>query len=83
LSALRSSTDERRWRSPRGETIACTEKLKVLRENLEEIRQLGQDALDDAVLIGCDEGQFRAAMQEMIGTLKSAYAGLENARRER
>lgn len=26
-----------KWRSPEGEVIACVEKLKVLRENLEEI----------------------------------------------
>ena len=33
------------WRSPSGEVVACVEKLKVLRENLEEIQQLCQDAL--------------------------------------
>ena len=70
---------ERRWRSPSGETIACTEKLKVLRENLDEIRGLCQDALDDAVLMGCDEAQFRDAVVEAISALKSAYASLENA----
>jgi hypothetical protein len=64
---------DRRWKSPSGGTIACTEKLKVLREDLEEIQELCQDALDDAVLMGCDEDQFRAAMQEVIGALKSAY----------
>ena len=69
---------ERRWQSPGGETLACTEKLKVLRENLEEIRQICQDALDDAVLMGCDEGQFRAAVLEVVAALKSAYASLEN-----
>ena len=52
---------ERRWTSPSGETIACTEKLKVLREDLDEIRQMCHGALDDAVLMGCDEAQFRAA----------------------
>jgi len=67
----------RRWHSPDGETIACVEKLKVLRENLDEIRGLCQDALDDAVLMGCDEGQFREALIEAIGALKSAYASLE------
>ena len=68
---------ERRWTSPAGETIACTEKLKVLRENLDEIRTMCQDALDDAVLMGCDEGQFRAAVLEVVAALKSAYASLE------
>jgi hypothetical protein len=68
---------ESRWKSPDGETIACTEKLKVLRENLDEIRTMCQDALDDAVLMGCDEGQFRAAVLEVVAALKSAYASLE------
>ncbi len=68
---------EHRWVSPSGETIACTEKLKVLRENLDEIRGLCQDALDDAVLMGCDEVQFRDAVVEVIAALKSAYAKLE------
>ena len=73
---------DRRWTSPAGDTIACTEKLKVLRENLEEIQQMCQDALDDAVLMGCDEGQFRAAVLEVVGALKSAYATLEDAEKK-
>ncbi len=66
-----------RWRSPRGEVIACVEKLKVLRENLDEIRQSCQDALDDAVLMGCDERQFREALTDLIANLQSAYASLD------
>ena len=65
--------EPRRWVSPKGETIACTEKLKVLRENLDEIRALCQDALDDAVLMGCDEAQFREAVVDVVAGLKSAY----------
>ena len=61
------------WRSPGGEVIACVEKLKVLRENLDEIRALCQDAIDDAVLMGCDERQFREALAAMIAVLQSAY----------
>ena len=72
-----------RWVSPAGETIACIEKLKVLRENLDEIRSLCQDALDDAVLMGCDEAQFRGAVVGVITTLKSAYASLEAATEEK
>lgn len=62
------------WRAPDGETIACVEKLKVLRENLDEIRQLCQDALDDAVLMGCDERQFRSVLVDLVGTLDNPYA---------
>ena len=38
------------WRSPKGDVIACVERNKVLQENLAEIRQVCQDALEDAVL---------------------------------
>ena len=62
------------WRGPDGETIACVEKLKVLRENLEEIQNSCQDALDDAVLMGCEEGQFRQALVGLVNRLKSEYA---------
>ncbi|MBI4290901.1 MAG: hypothetical protein HY661_05405 [Betaproteobacteria bacterium] len=62
-----------KWRSPTGEIIACVEKLKVLRENLEEIQRLCQDALDDAVLMGCDERQFRSVLVDLIGRLKNTY----------
>ena len=54
------------WRGPNGEVIACVEKNKVMRENLEEIRQVCQDALEDAVLMGCDEQQFRSVLVELV-----------------
>lgn len=61
------------WRSPGGEIVACVEKLKVLRENLEEIQQLAQDALEDAVLMGCDEAQFREVIRQLAETLRNPY----------
>ena len=61
------------WRSPQGEVIACVEKNKVLQENLEEIRQTCQDALEDAVLMGCDEQQVRAVLTELIAQLHNPY----------
>ncbi|MFZ5502366.1 MAG: hypothetical protein ACOY3V_02360 [Pseudomonadota bacterium] len=63
------------WRSPAGEVIACVEKNKVLQENLAEIRQVCQDALEDAVLMGCDERQFRAVLAELIASLENPYSG--------
>ena len=61
------------WRSPKGEVIACAEKNKVLSENLEDIRQICQDALEDAVLMGCDEQQFRTVVGELVNELVSHY----------
>ncbi len=62
------------WRSPDGEIVACVEKLKVLRENLEEIQELAQEALEDAVLMGCDEKQFREVLRQLTETLRNPYA---------
>ncbi|GAB4129085.1 MAG: hypothetical protein Fur0040_11980 [Sideroxydans sp.] len=61
------------WRTPEGEVVACYEKNKVMRENLAEIRQVCQDALEDAVLMGCDERQFREVLAELVANLPSPY----------
>ena len=61
------------WRGPKGDIIACVEKNKVLRENLEEIRQVCQDALEDAVLMGCEEYQVRSVLSELVANLRSDY----------
>jgi hypothetical protein len=67
-------TPQNPWRRPDGSVIACTEKLKVMRENLAELRQCAQDALEDAVLMGCDEIQVKRAFQAEIEALTSGYA---------
>ncbi|HZQ72592.1 MAG TPA: hypothetical protein VFB08_06725 [Burkholderiales bacterium] len=61
------------WRSPTGEVVSCVEKLKVLRENLDEIRQMCQDALEDAVLMGCDEKQFKDVLGHVVQALENPY----------
>jgi len=65
------------WRSPKGEIIACVEKNKVMQENLDEIRQVCQDALEDAVLMGCDEQQVRQVFLDLILQLENPYASAE------
>ena len=42
------------------------EKIKVLEENIAELRQMAQDALEDAVLMGGDERQLRAVLHELV-----------------
>ncbi|MCX7169153.1 MAG: hypothetical protein NTY41_02380 [Proteobacteria bacterium] len=68
-----TNVSETIWRSPQGEIIACVEKLKVLRENLDEIQQLCQDAFEDAVLMGCDDTQFRLVLTELVQRLENPY----------
>jgi hypothetical protein len=61
------------WLTPEGEPVACIEKIKVLNENLEELQALAQDALEDAVLMGCDEAQFRSVLRALVERLVNPY----------
>ena len=61
------------WLTPEGEKVSCVEKIKVLNENLEELRELAQEALEDAVLMGCDEAQFRQVMHRLADRLVNPY----------
>jgi hypothetical protein len=61
------------WKTPEGEPVSCVEKIKVLNENLAELRDLAQDALEDAVLMGCDEAQIREVLSSLIGGLVNPY----------
>lgn len=62
-----------RWLDPKGQPVSCREKIKVLNENIEEIRELSQDALEDAVLMGCDETQVREIMARLVDGLINPY----------
>ncbi len=61
------------WKRPDGSVVACTEKIKVLRENLDELRQMAQDAFEDALLMECTESQIRSVFQEVIAGLENPY----------
>jgi len=61
------------WLDPKGEPVSCVEKIKVLNENLSEIREMCQEALEDAVLMGCDEEQFRGVIDQMAKSLVNPY----------
>jgi hypothetical protein len=61
------------WRTPDGEPVSCVEKIKVLNENLSELRELAQEALEDAVLMGCDERQVREVRGALLAGLVNPY----------
>jgi hypothetical protein len=63
-----------RWQDSSGKPIACTEKIKVLNENLDELRQVAQDALEDGILMECCERQLRDALAEAVGHLVNPYS---------
>lgn len=61
------------WKQPDGQPVSCLEKVKVLNQNVIEIRQLAQDALEDAILMGCDEAQVRAVFYDLVAKLENPY----------
>ncbi|MEE8123904.1 MAG: hypothetical protein V3T93_07355 [Alphaproteobacteria bacterium] len=73
MKRTQQSLDLPTWLDPEGKPLSCLEKIKVLNENLEEIRQMCQDALEDAVLMGCDEPQFRQVLQDLIDSLENPF----------
>jgi hypothetical protein len=72
-SAMRQSAEFPVWHTPDGEPVSCVEKIRVLNENLAELRDLAQEALEDAVLLGCDEAQVRAVLAGIIANLVNPY----------
>jgi hypothetical protein len=61
------------WRQPDGEPVSCVDKIKVLNENLAELRDLAQEALEDAVLMDVDEAQIRGVLAEIVARLVNPY----------
>ena len=71
-----SSSDECEfpvWRTPEGEPVSCVEKIKVLNENLAELKELAQEAFEDAVLMGCDEQQVREVLACIVAGIVNPY----------
>jgi hypothetical protein len=61
------------WLQPDGQPVSCEEKLKVLDENLMELRQVCQDAFEDALLMGCEERQVRDLFRCVMDSLHNPY----------
>lgn len=59
------------WPGADGAPIACLEKLRTLSDNDAELRQVMQDAFEDAVLMGVDEAAMRRILLDMVAGLRS------------
>ena len=53
--------------------ISCvrTEKVKVMNENFDELKQIAQDAFDDGVLMEVSEEQMKKILFALIESLES------------
>ena len=45
------------WKGKNNDVISCSEKIKLLNENIIEIKRMSDDAIEDAILMGADEKQ--------------------------
>lgn len=62
-----------KWYGDDGSIVSCTEKIKVMTENMTELYQMAQDAFEDALLMGCGETQLRAYLAELMAGLENPY----------
>ena len=61
------------WYNDQGDKISCVEKIKVMEQNLAEIKLLLQDVIDDGVLMGIAEQQIKAEIIKLIDLSQTAY----------
>jgi hypothetical protein len=62
-----------KWLRNDDSIVACTEKIKVMNENFDEIKQIAQDALEDGLLMEVSETQMRAALHALVDALINPY----------
>ena len=58
------------WRAKDNKIISCDETNKVLNENYNEIKNVIQNAYDDAVLIDCDEKDFKNKIVDLVDKIE-------------
>ena len=58
------------WIDKNNKIISCEETNKVLNENLSEIISLLQNSFDDAILLGCDEDDFKKKIKKLLEGLE-------------
>jgi hypothetical protein len=61
------------WVRDDNSIVACTEKIKVMKENFAEIQQITQDAFEDGLLMEVSETQMREALHQLIDHLINPY----------
>jgi hypothetical protein len=61
------------WLRDDNSVVSCTEKIKVMKENFDELKQMAQDALEDGLLMEVSETQLRAALHKLVDELVNPY----------
>ena len=58
------------WIDKKKKIISCEETNKVLNENFSELTSILQNSFDDAVLLGCDENDFKKKVKDLLKKLE-------------
>jgi hypothetical protein len=66
------------WVRDDNSIVACTEKIKVMTDNFDEIAQLMQDAFEDGLLMEVNEQQMRKTLQNLVDALINPYPKQKN-----
>tara|TARA_B100001989_G_scaffold218695_1_gene170321 strand:+ start:89 stop:310 length:222 start_codon:yes stop_codon:yes gene_type:complete len=67
---MKKNVDKFIWRAKDNKIISCDETNKVLNENYNEIKIVIQSAFDDAVLMDCDEKDFKNKIIELVNNIE-------------
>ena len=62
------------WLAPDRTPLSCTEKIKILNDNIREIREFAQDALADGIVMGADPEQVRAVLERSVQDLPEPFS---------
>ena len=61
--------EEQLWIDKDKKIISCIETNKVLNENFLEVYNVLQSAIDDGILMGCDEEDFKKKLKRLVNDL--------------
>jgi len=61
------------WVRDDNSIVACTEKIRVMKENFDEIKQITQDAFEDGLLMEVSDKQMREALHQLVDDLIDPY----------
>jgi hypothetical protein len=66
------------WVRDDGSIVSCTEKIKVMKENFHELKQIAQDAFEDGILLEVSEKQMRETLHKLVDELVNPYQKSKN-----
>ena len=62
-----------RWIDKDGKALCCKDKLSTLEDNLDELREVALEALEDAAVMGVDTDAARQVFIDEIAALKPRF----------